>query len=184
MHSTFFCLGKFLKWLANDESSSITKESSYYISYMYIQPFSMEVDWREIWHQMDVSTMFYICRYCVFTLWGRDMETTFGSPFKLASDNTKHKTSSLKFTSLLSCLKIWWLEAKFMHTDVYKVTGHHMKWNIWHEGQTTSHKSQLHSDSFREFNKQDEDMTSTRSVRLSESIFCIFCFKHPVNSDA
>ncbi len=37
----------------------------------YIQPFSMEVDRREIWHQVDVSTMIYICRYCVFTLWGR-----------------------------------------------------------------------------------------------------------------
>ena len=40
---------------------------------MYIQPFSMEVDWQEIWHQMDVSTTFYICRYCVFTLWGRSV---------------------------------------------------------------------------------------------------------------
>ena len=31
---------------------------------MYIQPFNMEVDWQEIWHYMDVSTMFHICRYC------------------------------------------------------------------------------------------------------------------------
>ncbi len=38
---------------------------------MYIQPCSMKVDWREILHQMDVSTMFYNCRYCVFTLWRR-----------------------------------------------------------------------------------------------------------------
>ncbi len=71
MQSTFFCLGKFLKWLANDQSSSITKGSICYIKHMYLQPFSMEVDWWEICHQMDVSTMFYICRYCVFTLWGR-----------------------------------------------------------------------------------------------------------------
>ena len=36
---------------------------------MYIQPFSMEVDWPEILCSMEVSTVFYICRYCVFTLW-------------------------------------------------------------------------------------------------------------------
>ncbi len=72
MQNTFFCIGKFLKWLAGDESSSITKGSIYYIKHMYIQPFSMGVDWREIWHQMDVSTMFYICRYCVL-LCGADL---------------------------------------------------------------------------------------------------------------
>ena len=66
-----FCHGKFLKWWADDQSFSIPKGSTYSIKNMYIQPFSMEVDWGEIWHKMDVSTMFYICRYCVFTLWGR-----------------------------------------------------------------------------------------------------------------
>ncbi len=60
-----------LRGLADDQSSSITKESIFYIKHMYVQPLSMEVDWWEIWHQMDVSTMFYICIYCVFTLWGR-----------------------------------------------------------------------------------------------------------------
>ena len=68
---TFFCLGKFLKWWADNLSSSMTKGRIYYIKHLYIQPFSMEVDWREIRHQMDVSNMFYICRHCVFTLWGR-----------------------------------------------------------------------------------------------------------------
>ncbi len=70
---SFFCLGKFLQWLADDQFSSITKGSIYYVKHMYTQPFSMEVDWQEIWHQMDVSTtcMCYICRYCIFTLWGR-----------------------------------------------------------------------------------------------------------------
>ena len=33
---------------------------------MYIQPFSMEVDWRQIWHQMGVSTKFYICEILRF----------------------------------------------------------------------------------------------------------------------
>ncbi len=71
MHGTFFCLGKFLKKLADNECSSITKGSIYYIKHMYIQPFSMEVDWPEIWRWMEVSTMFNICIYCVFTLYGR-----------------------------------------------------------------------------------------------------------------
>ncbi len=74
---TFFCLGKFQKWWADNQSSSIYKGSIYYIKHMYIQPFSMELDWREIWHQMDVSTMFYNCRYCIFTLWGRAQSSDF-----------------------------------------------------------------------------------------------------------
>ncbi len=41
---------------------------------MYIQPFNMEVDWPEIWCLMEVSTMFYIYRYCLFTLWGSIMD--------------------------------------------------------------------------------------------------------------
>ena len=60
--------------IADDQSSSIAKESIYYIKHMYIQPFSMEVDWQEK-HSMDVSTMFYICRYCVFTLLGSVKKT-------------------------------------------------------------------------------------------------------------
>ncbi len=71
MQSTFFYLGKFLKWWADDQSSSIPKGSIYCIKHMHIQPFSMEADWQEIWHQMDVSAMFYICRHCIFTWWGR-----------------------------------------------------------------------------------------------------------------
>ncbi len=67
-----FSLGKFLKWLANDQSSSITKGSIYYIKHVYIQPFSMEVDWPEIWCLMEVSAMFYICRYCIL-LCGADI---------------------------------------------------------------------------------------------------------------
>ena len=70
MQSTFFCLGKFLKKLADSQCSSITKGSIYYIKHMYIQPFSMEVDWPEIWCLMEVSTVFYICTYCIFTLRG------------------------------------------------------------------------------------------------------------------
>ena len=46
------------------------KGSIYYTKHMYIQPFSIEVDWPEIWCLMKISTMFYICTYCIFTLWG------------------------------------------------------------------------------------------------------------------
>ena len=69
MQSTFFCLEKFLKKLADNECSSVAKGSIYYIKHMYIQLFSMEVDWPEIWGLLEVSTIFYICRYRVLTLW-------------------------------------------------------------------------------------------------------------------
>ena len=58
-------------WWADNQSSSITKGNTYYIKHMYIQPFSVEVDWREIWHQVGVSTMFYFVDTAFFTLWDR-----------------------------------------------------------------------------------------------------------------
>ncbi len=42
--STFFCLGKFLKKVADDQCSSIAKGSICYIKHMYVQPFSVEVN--------------------------------------------------------------------------------------------------------------------------------------------
>ncbi len=33
--------------------------------------FTTVVDWREIWYLMEVSTMFYFCRYRVFTSYDR-----------------------------------------------------------------------------------------------------------------
>ncbi len=68
--ATFFYLGRFLKKLADDQYSSITKDSIYHIKHMYIQPFTTIVDWPEIVCFMEVSTMFHICRYCIFTWWG------------------------------------------------------------------------------------------------------------------
>ncbi len=50
--------------------SSITKGSICHISHMYIQPllpFTTVVAWPEMRCLMEVSTMFNICRYCVFT---------------------------------------------------------------------------------------------------------------------
>ena len=65
LQTTFIYLGRFLKKLANDQSSSITKGSIYHVKHVYIQPCTTIVDWPEI------STVFYICRYCIFPLWFR-----------------------------------------------------------------------------------------------------------------
>ena len=67
-HASYFLL---LKKLADDQCSSITKGSIYHINHMNIQPFITVVDWPETWCLMEVSAMFYICRYCVCTWDGR-----------------------------------------------------------------------------------------------------------------
>ncbi len=67
MQTTFFYLERFLKKLAGDQCSSITKGSIFLIKHMYIQPFTTVVDWPKTECWMEVSTMFYICRYFVFT---------------------------------------------------------------------------------------------------------------------
>ncbi len=59
MLSTFFYHGRFLKKLADDQCSSIIKWSIHYIK-TYVHTSLL----------MEVSTMFYICTYCVFTLRG------------------------------------------------------------------------------------------------------------------
>ncbi len=66
-----FTLEELLKKLVDDQCSSITKCSIYHINHMYLQHFTTVVDWPEIGCSMEVSTMFYICRYCVFTWDGR-----------------------------------------------------------------------------------------------------------------
>ena len=43
------------------------------MKHMYIQHFIMGVDWPEIGCLMEVSAMFYICTYCVFPWWGREV---------------------------------------------------------------------------------------------------------------
>ncbi len=70
-HATIHCLDRFLKKLADDQCSSITIKSINCIKQNNIQPFTTVVDWPEIWRLMEVSTMFYVCRYCVFTWYGR-----------------------------------------------------------------------------------------------------------------
>ena len=62
------------KKLLEEQCSSITKSSIYHIKHMPIQPFTMWVDWLEIGSLMEVSIMFDICTYCIFTfnLYSRD----------------------------------------------------------------------------------------------------------------
>ena len=61
MQTTFFHLGKFLKKLADNQCSSISKGSIYYIKHKYIQPFSMEGDWPEIyWNALKVNLLLNI----------------------------------------------------------------------------------------------------------------------------
>ena len=74
--------GRFLKKLADDQCSSLTKGSIFHIKNMYIQPSTTVVDWPEMWHLMKVSAMFYICRYCTFTWWGRATVTSKEMPIR------------------------------------------------------------------------------------------------------
>ncbi len=71
-HANYFPLPwKIPEGISRRSISSITKGSIYHIKHMYIQHFAMGEDWPEIERLMEVSTMFYICRYCVFTWYGR-----------------------------------------------------------------------------------------------------------------
>ncbi len=62
-----FSLEKFLKKLADDQCSFISKGSIYCIH--HIPPFSMEVDWPEIWCLMEVL-LHFIFAHIMFLLRG------------------------------------------------------------------------------------------------------------------
>ncbi len=98
-----FYLDRFLKKLADDQCSSITKGSIYHIKHMYMQLFRMEVDWPEIGCLMEISTMFYICRYYVFT-W--DSSWT-NSPFKKKKEEVTWATSPFKKKSKEKKINKW-----------------------------------------------------------------------------
>ncbi len=80
MQATFFYHRRFLKKLADDQCYSKTKSSMYHINPMYIQLFTIVVDWPEIGCLKEVSTMFHICSYCVFTWGDRSTHTTSHPP--------------------------------------------------------------------------------------------------------
>ncbi len=65
IHVNYFLLPQ--KIPEDNQYFSITKGSIYHIKHMYIQPFAKIVYFPDIWCLMEVSTLFYICRYWVFT---------------------------------------------------------------------------------------------------------------------
>ncbi len=77
--ATLFYHGRFLKKSADDQFSSITKGSICHIKHIYTQPFTIGVDWPKIVCLMEVSTLFCICTYCIFTRYGRIIDS-FQSP--------------------------------------------------------------------------------------------------------
>ncbi len=60
MQSTFFCLGKYLKKLADDQRFSITKEGIYHIKHMHIQPFTAVVDWPVLMFNGSIYYVLYL----------------------------------------------------------------------------------------------------------------------------
>ncbi len=62
---------------------------------MYIQPFSMEVDWPEIECLMEVSIMLDIWTYCIFILWGRFRSDHFQCVKKQTNTNQKKTKKTL-----------------------------------------------------------------------------------------
>ncbi len=76
-HANYFLLpGRFLKNqqtinTSRDQYSFISKGSIYHINHMYIQYFATVMNYPVVVCLMEVSTRFYICRYCVFTFLGR-----------------------------------------------------------------------------------------------------------------
>ncbi len=67
----FFCLGKFLKWLADDQSSSITKRST--ISNICTYKVFNCLVWKQIEKKFDIKWMYLLCFTFVdtaFLRWG------------------------------------------------------------------------------------------------------------------
>ena len=83
--TTLFCRGKFPKKLADDQCSSITRGSIFYIKYVYIQPFRMGVDWPEIWCLMKYLLCF-IFAHTAFLLCGADLMEDTNRMISLVAD--------------------------------------------------------------------------------------------------
>ncbi len=105
--NTFFCLGTFLKKLADDQCPSITKGSIYITHYVHYSTYIL-LAWKWIDQKFDVlhvrCRIFHICTYCIFTLWGRipQMTLLFKKLLLLASilsfSNQYHFCFDLKIT--------------------------------------------------------------------------------------
>ncbi len=78
------------------------------------------VDWSETGCLMEVSTMFYICRYCVFTCWGRSYYY-FADISHIAIMNGEISIFSMNFNTLPVTIKKynfvllkWWRQEKLI----------------------------------------------------------------------
>ena len=65
---------------------------------MYIQHFSIGVDWSEIGCLMEVSAMFYICTYCVFTWSGSGVQNTPYTIISAVVESTQPESESKTMT--------------------------------------------------------------------------------------
>ncbi len=79
LHFRFYANYFLLPWKISEEISRRSMLSHnfriYHINHMYIQPFTTAGDWPEIGCLKEVSTIFYTCRCCVFTWWGRPAQS-------------------------------------------------------------------------------------------------------------
>ena len=65
----------------------LNKGTIYHNHVMYVQPFTTIVGWQEIWRWMEVS-MFYFCRYLVFTWFCRFSRLIDGVTISLKEEET------------------------------------------------------------------------------------------------
>ena len=70
-------LGRFVKKIADDQYSSVSKGRIYHIKHMSIQPFALGMVWPEIGCLMEVPIMIDICTYCIFMLCGTIAEKSY-----------------------------------------------------------------------------------------------------------
>ncbi len=138
MQTTVFYLGRFLKKLADDQCSSIAKGSIYHITHMYIHPFTTVVDWPEIECLMEVSTMFYICRYCIFTWDGRIPEFNFDTASAIWRQPPSRRAIHCNMKHALQ-IHILYKEIKFMVT-----IKRHQLFIVWNETVSTCNKFLYH----------------------------------------
>ncbi len=130
MQTTFFYLGIFLKKLADDQCSSITKDSIYHINHMYILSFTTVVDWPEIWWLMDVSAMFYFCRYCVFTWDGTHSLHEDGWELISFVDTIKIETCGISILSTgVCCIECGSIKKKYWSSNAKLWTYLPIVWN-------------------------------------------------------
>ncbi len=72
------------------------------LNIMYIQPFTMGVDWPEIRRLMEVSIMFNICTYWIFTWYRRIIVNVRKTILGIRANKTYLTLSSLSLPQIIS----------------------------------------------------------------------------------